>query len=224
MTMHKIQQFIISQLGVNDSLRYTDMRPPTMEASQFMHHLKNLIKLGLVTKLENGMYSLTNKGHLLMDRANEELNIRAQARIGALIMCDHPVFGTLMVKRNTQPALGAVGLPIIDIPLGFNFSLDDFVIEEMESESGIISKLKHVADGYINIAKNNDLTGSLLAHVYVGKYGSGSIKQSYKNTYMWESELDNNDKTKIIGSTIKVKNLINKNKNNFFFFEIEIDL
>src|SRR5437868_4674149 len=87
MALHKIQRFILAQLSEHDSRRYRDMKPASMESSQFMYHLKQLQSQGLVAKLAPGSYALSVQGWLYVDRADAGLDPRNQPRIGAMIVC-----------------------------------------------------------------------------------------------------------------------------------------
>ncbi|HVX24050.1 MAG TPA: hypothetical protein VG992_01775 [Candidatus Saccharimonadales bacterium] len=166
MGLHRTQQFILAQLSEKDALRYSDMRPASMEATQFLYHLRKLINDGLVEKQADGRYALTAQGKLYIDRADQDnLNLRAQPRLGAMLICRHPEKGLLYVRRSVHPVKGYIGFPIIDIPLGFPLPLVDFVADAAERKLGLKLTCKHRGDAYVNVERGDELEGSLLAHV-----------------------------------------------------------
>lgn len=216
--MHKVQQFILAQLCEKDSLRYSDMRPVTMEASKFMYHLKLLQKQNLVKKLSDGSYALSTTGKQYIDRAHDDsLLPRSQPRIAALVVCRDAERGILYAERFTQPALGYFGFPLIDIPLGFAMPLKHYVEEAFRDKIGLSCRLHHRADGYINLMRGDDLDGSLLAHIFYGENPTGVLEQ--KDTvlkYVWEKEAMPN-KEKILPSVQFVQDLLAAHSEHTFF-------
>ena len=59
---HHIQSAIFSKLRLGEIVRYKDLRITDIESSQFIYHLHELIRVGLVYKVERGKYQLTSKG------------------------------------------------------------------------------------------------------------------------------------------------------------------
>lgn len=59
---HYIQREIFLRLREHEVAKYSDLQIKGLESSQFMYHLKELIRLGLVEKIEKGRYRLTRKG------------------------------------------------------------------------------------------------------------------------------------------------------------------
>jgi hypothetical protein len=221
MGVHRTQQFIMAQLSEHDSLRYTDMRPTRMEATQFMYHLRKLTAEKLVGKLDDGTYALTAAGKRYIDRADAAtFSLRSQARIGALIICEHPSRGLLYVRRDTHPVRGMIGFPIIDLPLGFPLPLVNYVSERFTQLSGIHIKLKHRADGYVNVSRGDELEGSLLAHVLVAELPLDKELQLGNDQFdfCWQSEI-NLEVDTILASNKYIVDQLKAHTNSFFFFE-----
>lgn len=219
MTLHKIQRFILAQLSEHDNRRYRDMKPASMESSQFMYHLKQLQSQGLVTKLAAGMYALSVQGWLYVDRAGPELSPRDQPRIGAMIICHHSERGLLYMRRGVQPARGYIGFPIIDIPIEMNQSLRQYCEQAFKGMTGITVCSRHRADGYINLETDGQRAGSLLAHVFEAEYQAGEIANHPLFDFCWQDELSGTDGQKILESSTYMMNQLESRGDGFFFFE-----
>jgi hypothetical protein len=224
MALHKIQRFILAQLSEHDSRRYRDMKPASMESSQFMYHLKQLQSLGLVSKLAAGTYSLSVEGWLYVDRADSGLNLRNQPRIGAMMICRHPKLGLLYMRRGVQPARGYIGFPIIDIPVDMAVSLRKYCEQSLKTMTGVTATAEHRADGYINLETGSQRAGSLLAHVFEAEYRSGKITSHPLFDFCWQSELPAADTKKILESSTYVLNQLERRRDGFFFFEHSFSL
>lgn len=219
MALHKIQRFILAQLSEHDSRRYRDMKPDTMESSQFMYHLKQLQSQGLVSKLAPGTYALSVQGWLYVDRADPTFDLRNQPRVGAMMVCRHLKYGLLYMRRGIQPARGYVGFPVIDIPVDMTLSLQKYCERSLAVMTGITAVARHRADGYVNLEASGQRAGSLLAHVFEAEYRSGEIANHPLFDFCWESQLPKADKRKILESNTYVLKQLKHHKNGFFFFE-----
>lgn len=190
-----------------------------------MYHLKSLIKAGLVQKTTAGAYALSAAGRLYVDRADKDnLNLMPQARIGALIVCSHPERGLLYARRNIQPAHGYVGFPIIDLPLGFPLPMVDYANDVFSKMLGTDVKLRHRADGYINLVHDEELHGSLLAHILMDEI-KPDIQPPSNQMYdfIWEQDMKTADNIKLLKSNSKIIEELASNK-DFFYFEQTFDL
>ncbi len=70
-------------------MRYRDLKPAHMEPSQFMYHLRSLIREELVEKHEH-LYQLTFKGKQFIDLFdNENLKPRIYPRVAVALVYEH---------------------------------------------------------------------------------------------------------------------------------------
>jgi 8-oxo-dGTP pyrophosphatase MutT (NUDIX family) len=65
--MHHLQKYILDRLRFEQPLSYSQMLPKGTESSQFMYHLKLLMKGGLVQKESRGVYTLTHAGKATLE-------------------------------------------------------------------------------------------------------------------------------------------------------------
>lgn len=209
--MHTTQIFILTQLTDSDGLRYTDMRPQTMDASKFMYHLKSLIAAGLVAK-KDGLYILTSSGTQFVDKFDEtNLAPFSHPRVTVSLIYEHPQNGTLLVRRDQQPARGSVGFILQDVPIDYAPPLTEFAKQSFVDLTGIEATFTHVGDGYIRLMSNGNLDGNMLTHVMVAK---GTELPSTKQRLIW---LEDADQKLVLPSVMHVLDLIKKNQEHFFF-------
>lgn len=69
---HHVQADIFGRLRTARSLRYSELRDPTIESSLFMYHLKELMRQKLVEKVGRGEYQLSPKGVMLAQNFSSE--------------------------------------------------------------------------------------------------------------------------------------------------------
>lgn len=209
--MHSTQIFILTQLTDSDGLRYTDMRPATMEASKFMYHLKALIHEGLVAKKDN-LYVLTSSGTQFVDKFDEaNLMPFSHPRVTISLLYEHAQKGPLLVWRDQQPALGSVGFILQDVPIDYPPPLTEFAKQKFIELTGINTTFSHVGDGYIRLMRNNNLGGNMLTHLMVAK---DTILPNSDPNLIWLSDAEPKD---ILPSAMYVLDLINTSQTHFFF-------
>lgn len=182
-----------------------------------MYHLKTLQQSGLVDKVD-ARYRLSAEGKRYIDRANaDNLLLREQARIAALIICKHPRRRHLYIQRNSQPAFGYLGFPLVDIPIDFTMPIADYVATRFQTMTGLQLSLTHRADGYINLWQGGQLEGSLLAHVMCAEASSDQLQLADQtHDYIWENDAAFNPE-KLLASCSYLLNLLDQRPGHFFF-------
>ena len=68
---HHIQKHILGVLLRQRTARFRDMRAPRTDTNLYSYHLTQLLKQGMVKKIEGG-YTLGTKGLVYVDRLNAE--------------------------------------------------------------------------------------------------------------------------------------------------------
>lgn len=216
--MHRIQKFILAQLMEQPSLRYSQMRPASMEASQFIYHLKKLQTAGLLEKTPDGAYTLSPKGRQFIDRADADIIVaRDQPRVAALMICQNKQGETLYIRRGTQPFVGWVGFPVVDVPIDYEFPLDAYIATAFNKQTGLTGSAVHRADGYIKLLRNGELEGNLMAHVYTVNVEDENITADDLHEYFWAMSPPAEN---VLPSVNYVIEQLEQQK-DFFFFEFE---
>jgi len=108
---HHIQRAIVYRLAFSDGLRFSELKPDSLENKLFDYHLKKVVSAGYVSKSEDGLYTLSAEGRLLGIRALDKPGALAdQAESVLFLIVRRASDGAwLFYKRNTHPMLGFSG-------------------------------------------------------------------------------------------------------------------
>lgn len=108
---HHLQRAIIYRLAFSEGLRFSELKPDTLENKLFDYHLKKVVSAGYVLKAVSGLYTLTPKGRRLGIRALDKQQALAdQAESVLFLIIRRASDGAwLFYKRGTHPMLGYSG-------------------------------------------------------------------------------------------------------------------
>jgi len=109
---HHIQREIVYALAFSEGLRFSELKPDTLENKAFDYHLKKVIVAGYVKKNDNGLYSLTAEGKRVGKGAlKKQSRLIDRAYSTLLLAVRRPDDGAwLLIRRKSQPLLGLTGL------------------------------------------------------------------------------------------------------------------
>lgn len=155
--------------------KFAELKPADTDGNLFTYHLKGVVKEGLVSKREDGMYQLTAQGKLYADRLSmETLTVRAQPKIVTLIVLRNAYGEYLFYRRNKQPLIGKVGFPYGKLHLGENIAAA--AKRELKEKTGLESELSHRGDGYITVSEKKDPISHIMFHLFVGTATKAELK------------------------------------------------
>lgn len=221
--MHRLQQHILHQLITNPTRRYADLKPSDIEGNLFMYHLRCLMKEGIVEKRSDGLYQLTSKGKVYVDRLSlKSFTPRMQPRIVTLMAVRRPDGKLLMYRRRKQPLINMVGFPYGKIHLGE--TIKEAAERELREKTGLSAELKHIGDGYANTFEAGEPISQIMFHLFVGANPAGELrKDSSAGESLWldESQLHGED---IMPNVVHILSRVNKYDGSFFFTELNHNL
>jgi 8-oxo-dGTP diphosphatase len=185
--MHSTQRYILQKLQRCSPRRYSELRPKEVEGNVFMHHLRKLIRDGVVVQVEGG-YGLTSRGNQLLDRMSaSELRPRVQPKILVEVACQREDGAWLFFRRKWEPFKGKVGFPAGNLHLGE--SVLEAAARELKDKTGLEANLTHLGNLYMTTLQDGDIISHLLTHVVVGKITGGEfISHSEQGEAFWHSE------------------------------------
>jgi ADP-ribose pyrophosphatase YjhB (NUDIX family) len=173
--MHDLQQHILKQLILNQSLRYAQLKPAEVEGNLFMYHLKQVTKAGYVEKQPDGSYTLSPAGQDYAERMSLTLmKPRFQPRVVTLIFCQDTAGRYLLYRRKRQPLIGMVGFPYGKVHLGE--SIQEAAERELLDKTGMTARLIHRGDGYVTIYDGDHPISQILFHLFVGDQLTGKTQ------------------------------------------------
>ncbi|HSH31524.1 MAG TPA: NUDIX domain-containing protein [Candidatus Saccharimonadales bacterium] len=142
--IHPAQAEILNVLLFNPTAKFGELNKTGLGSDHFNFHLKRLLELGLVEKIDGGSYRLSVIGKEFAGRFDtEQMVIERQAKLGALLVPAREQAGTmkyLVQRRLKQPFYGYWGL------LGGKIRWGETVLEaagrELKEETGLSGQLK----------------------------------------------------------------------------------
>jgi len=165
--MHPIQSKIVKLLMHTSVQTYAQLRPEGVESNHFAYHLDQLVKDGLVAKLDRG-YTLTSAGLAHADRVSHEtMAVRVQPHLVTTVVITNDTGQTLLFRHTFQPYLDKVGVPQGRIHYGeLVAEAASRELEEKTSLKGI--ELTHRGIVYITTTKHGVDISRFLTHVFSG--------------------------------------------------------
>lgn len=137
---HHIQADIFAKLRHNPTQRFKDLKNPELESSQFMYHLRELMKLKLIEKTDKGLYQLAPKGNELAQHFSSALGNLNEAPLSyTLIFLRTNTNKWYVLRRNKQPHIGK--LACISGKIRMDETLQQAAKRELDAfTSGLIDK------------------------------------------------------------------------------------
>ena len=220
--MHKLETHILHRLTLAQQLRYSQIKPPSIEGNHFMYYLKKLIGAGLVSKTQDH-YQLTTKGRSYVDKLSlSDFQPRIQPKIVTLIACQNSQGDYLLYRRSREPFLGLIGFPYGKIHLGE--TILQAATRELAEKTGIAAKLHHVGNVYLTIHDSKELITHMLCHIFTGQRPTGELIAKSKIGDCFWGSLTDFKLTECIPGNREILKLINQKSPAHFFAEYSFDL
>ncbi len=188
---HHLQRAIVNKLAFSTALRFSDLKPSTIDNKLFTYHLKKVINAGLVEKEESGNYLLTPEGRRLGLRVlDRQLAVIDRAESVLFLVVKRKTDGQwLLYRRNAHPLIGKVGfMHATPVP-----SLDSSAAasEALEKSTGLIGSFNALGGGYFRIFDNGDLESFTHFTLMVCEDAEGDLIQvDSQAEYFWENDPD----------------------------------
>lgn len=164
MINHPIQRDLIDRLMHSDGLRFSEFKPDGMESNIFTYHLKSLIKLDYLTKIDN-QYCLTTKGLNYVDSLSSVNNRPSkQPKIIAIIAVKNINNQWLLLERKLQPYRGQLMLPSGKQHFGENITTH--AKRELFEKTGIDIPLTFRGIANISISSGDQVLTHVVAHIH----------------------------------------------------------
>lgn len=152
--MHHLQKTIINTLVGVESARFSELRPANIEGNVFTYHLKQTVRDGLVVKLDDGSYVLSEDGKYIgINRNLKSSDLKKQAHSVLLLAVRNTTGDWLLRKRFAQPMYGAVGF-VHGEP---HFGTDTLLVakQRLAHKTGLDADFSYIASGLIQISRKD---------------------------------------------------------------------
>ena len=163
---HHIQKHILSVLLYQQTARFRDMRPPRADTNLYSYHLTQLVKAGLVEKVEGG-YTLGSAGLIYVDRlSTEKMRVREQPKIVTMLVIQNSDGDVLLQRRKKQPYIDKWTLPYGKLHNDDASLMESATREAAEKLNVHDQQMKHAGDCYIRVYHKDTLMTVTLVHVF----------------------------------------------------------
>ena len=192
--MHQLQQHILKALTNNASLRYARLKPEEVEGNAFMYHLRQLIKAGYVSHIDEN-YSLTSQGKLYVDRVRlKTFTTPLQPKIVILIVARNNEGEVLCFERGRHPLINMVGLPYGKLHV--NETIEAAAARELKKKTGYSADFRYHSNGIMKIHECGELTSYILFLLVEAENLMGELLAEYRSgrAYWTKPELIDADK------------------------------
>lgn len=196
---HEVQMKILRRLLFVSSANYADIQKQTdLSSDHFNFHIKKLIEVGYVRKLDDGTYGLTQAGKEYANRMDtDEKIIEKQPKLAVLLIVENEKGEFLAQQRLKQPYFGYWARPTGKIRWGEE--LFETGARELMEETGLTADFRFcgimhkmdyrkdddslLEDKFFYMLHVTNLKGELLEHV-----------EGHRNKFMTEEDLKREEK------------------------------
>lgn len=163
---HHIQKHIIEVLMLQESARFSELRPPKADTNLFTYHLKQLMKEGFLEKNDR-LYTLSTKGMTYVDRVStSDTTVRSQPKIITMLVVQNSEGELLIWKRKRQPFIDAWTLPYGKLHIE-DPSVEMAAKREVLEKLGLVNQpVVHAGDCYIRVTADGKSLSTTIAHVF----------------------------------------------------------
>lgn len=193
--IHPIQADVLIVLLFKPKCKFSQLNTTRMSTDHFTFHVKRLIELGLVKKIEGSNYKLTTKGKEFANRFDtDSAAIERQAKISVLVCCVKKNRGVpkyLVQQRLKQPYYGFHGFVTAKVRWGE--LIQEAAARELKEETGYVGNLRLVGIKHkLDYTKHGNLLEDKFFYVIKATSLKGKLIKRYdsgKNLWLTEEKI-----------------------------------
>jgi len=193
--LHPIQSNILRNLLFNPEARFSDLNMEHLPTDQFTFHLKRLMELELIEKINQNHYHLTLIGKEYAGRFDtDQRKVERQAKIGVALCAvkkEGRVKRYLIQQRLKQPYWGYHGFPTGKIRWGE--TIIEAAARELKEETGLTADLSLVgAKHKMDYSQEGNLLEDKIFFVFRATNCRGTFLETIeggKNFWLTEKEI-----------------------------------
>lgn len=188
---HHLQRGIVYRLAFAESLRFSELKPDTLENKLFTYHLKKVVDAGYVHKDAAGQYSLTPEGRRLGVHVLETQNILPELPDSVLFLVIRRKTDDawLLYRRNTHPLKGRVGF--MHARPDAHKTTGETAAQECLAKTGLAGTFKALGGGYFRMREEDNLESFTHFTLMICEDAEGDLAQHDDNAeYFWSTDPD----------------------------------
>ena len=213
--MHWIERHILKVLAFNDTKRYSELKPDSVDGNLFQYHARQLEKLGLIERNSTG-YRLTSAGKIFVADLSQSklMNARKTPRTISMIIAKNNEGQYLLFKWKRQPYRGLVSF-VFGRQLYGQPAIES-AKEQLLFKTGYHAEFCYVGSADIINAQQGDIVDHLSANILeANNMKKVTEPDGLTGDYFWGQPEEHTPDRSVIGF-IEIYNWINeKNKKSF---------
>ncbi len=187
--LHLYQQKIVKALTLQPTLRFNDLLIEGLESEHMNYHLKKLIELGLVEKVQEG-YALTDSGKDYSNLLDDNIEIiEKQPKASVLIRAvryneEKGEIEHLLNRRLRHPYFGKVGR--LTGKIRFGETLEEAVKRELFEEAGLHCERVVLEEVYRKMRKREEFVQDVFFYTcHVTGFSGTLIEKTLYQENFW---------------------------------------
>lgn len=191
MLEHHIQKTIVYRLAFAEGLRFSELKPESLENKLFDYHLKKVVSAGFVEKSDDGTYRLTAEGRRLGKRIMDKQLAAADKAEPVLFLAVRRATDKawLLYRRKTHPLLDRVGF-MHALP-NAEQSVLEVAHETCLEKTGINANFSVLGSGFFTTCDNDALESYTNFTFLISDDAAGDLSQNDEFAeYFWEDNPD----------------------------------
>jgi len=183
---HHIQRSIVYRLALSEGLRFSELKPDTLDNKLFTYHLQKVVTAGYVHKNDDGLYSLTPEGRRLGIRvlnSSQELVDRADSVL-FLVIRRKTDGAWLLYQRKAHPLINKQGFMHCH-PNSFEDTTKT-AKDIVHESTGLICNFRPLGSGYFRIYDHDNLESFTHFTLLVSEDAAGELRAHDEHAeYEW---------------------------------------
>lgn len=191
---HHIQRAIVYRLALTPSLKFSELKPDTLENKLFTYHLKKVVSAGLVQKSDEGQYALTSQGRLIGVNVLERTEAMADRAYSVLfLVIRRKLDGAwLLYKRHSHPLYGKIGF-MHATPTAYESSIEG-AERICKERTGLEVSFKALGSGFFRIFEGEKLESFTNFSLLVSEDAKGElVSDDDLADYFWTSDIKSHE-------------------------------
>ena len=187
---HHIQRAIVYKLAFSEGLRFSQLKPDTLENKAFDYHLKKVIRAGYVAKSDTGRYQLTAEGQLMWRMSQQKPAQADRAYSTLLLAVQRPDDGAwLLYRRRTHPMIGLAGF--MHAKPSPDADSTEVAKQTLYDQTGLTGEFVVHAHGYFRVFRGGVVEGFTHFTLLRGTDIQGELHQNSELAeYYWDTDPD----------------------------------
>ncbi len=188
---HHIQRSIVYRLALSEGLRFSELKPDTLDNKLFMYHLKKVISTKLVVKNDDGLYQLTPEGRRLGTRVldSQQALVDHADSVLFLVVRRRSDNAWLLYRRKTHPLINRVGF-MHATPTAMTSS-EKVAAKALYEATCLKGTFRALGGGYFKVYDQDSLESFTHFTLMICEDATGELVQNNDYAeYFWENEPD----------------------------------